>query len=245
MNTGHSKIAFPLLNLPFFPESPFQSTVPGKTPRQYLFFSLISCWVRWFYLGNRSWIHPYLSTALVQAFDHLMKILIRASSMASRVSRPCSSRPQAPLWRRLCPSSTQRLTLASHFPSTASQLLCMLLWSSFLLLPLYFLCISHKVSNMHANSHLITSDLTSPSLGILSMLPGFISLLNKWQSIFQCSALKTCSINSSIISAKMNLPCLMIPKALCWYSLFTISNFCINRTLELMRYFQITHLILL
>lgn len=166
--------------------------------------------------------------------------------MTSRFPRPYSFRSQVPL-RRLCPPPSQRLTLASHFLSKAlptpvhahcglASFSCPFTSSD---------CTSHTVSNMHAHSHLITfMILLLLRLECFSCSPGFIFLLNKCRSIFQRSALKTtCSINFSIISAKTNVPCSMIPKALCWYSLFTISNFCINRTLGLMRNFQIAHLI--
>lgn len=129
----------------------------------------------WFSLCNSSRIHPYLSilTALVWAFDHLIEILLRASSVASRFPRPCSFRTQASLRRRWCPPPSQTLTLASHFPSkalpTPVHAHCGL--ASFSCPCTSSDCTSHKVSNMHANSHLITFDLTSPSLGILFMLP--------------------------------------------------------------------------
>ena len=115
----------------------------------------------------------------------------------------------------------------------------------FLLLPLHSPnCTPRSISNMHPNSHLPTFILLCQSPGMFSILPPQPPLFSSLEvpvNISMCNLKTTHSINS-IISPRMNLPCSMIP-LLVFFTYLPSVNLCLDGTLGITRYFQITHLI--
>ena len=104
---------------------------------------------------------------------------------------------------------------------------------------------------LYPTKHLKHASKFSPPHLYLCQSPGMFSLLPPQPPLFSslevpvnismCNLKTTRSINS-IISPRMNLPCSMIP-LLVFFTYLPSVNLCLDGTLGITRYFQITHLI--